>query len=50
MTTILETLPAIKKEIEKVAEVAASLWTKGWAERRGGNITLNNTELAVATS
>lgn len=28
-------------EIEQVAEVARLLWEKGWAERNGGNITVN---------
>ena len=28
----------------KVAEVAGYLWQKGWAERNGGNITVNVTE------
>ena len=28
----------------KVAEVAGYLWQKGWAERNGGNITINVTE------
>ena len=31
-------------EIDKVAEVAGYLWQKGWAERNGGNITVNITE------
>lgn len=31
------------KEIEDSAEVAGYLWTKGWAERNGGNITVNIT-------
>ncbi len=35
--------PALKAEIEKVAEVAGYLWQKGWAERNGGNITVNVT-------
>ena len=29
------------KEIEQTAEVALYLWQKGWAERNGGNITVN---------
>ena len=41
---ILETRPALRAEIEKVAEVAGYLWQKGWAERNGGNITVNITE------
>lgn len=32
------------KEIEQTAEVAGYLWQKGWAERNGGNITVNVTE------
>ena len=34
----------VKREIEKVAEVAGYLWEKGWAERNGGNISLNLSE------
>jgi len=32
------------EEIEQVAEVAGYLWEKGWAERNGGNITVNITD------
>lgn len=32
------------KEIEQTAEVAGYLWQKGWAERNGGNITVNVTD------
>lgn len=32
------------KEIIDTAEVAGYLWQKGWAERNGGNITVNITE------
>lgn len=32
-------------EIERIAEVAGYLWTKGWAERNGGNISVNVTAL-----
>ena len=35
--------PALQAEIDKVAEVAGYLWQKGWAERNGGNITINIT-------
>lgn len=34
----------ILKSIEDVAEVAGMLWEKGWAERNGGNITVNITD------
>lgn len=34
----------LNNEIQKVAEVAGYLWQKGWAERNGGNITVNITE------
>lgn len=44
--SILEGRPALAAEIEKVAEVAGYLWQKGWAERNGGNITVNITALA----
>lgn len=42
--SILENRPALKAEVNKVAEVAGYLWEKGWAERNGGNITVNITE------
>lgn len=42
---ILENNPALKREIDKVAEVAGYLWQNGWAERNGGNITINVTHL-----
>lgn len=44
MTSILENRPALAAEVENVAEVAGYLWQKGWAERNGGNITVNITE------
>ena len=43
MVSILHNRPALRAEIEKVAEVAGYLWQKGWAERNGGNITVNVT-------
>ena len=42
--SILDNRPSLRAEIEKVAEVAGYLWNKGWAERNGGNITVNITE------
>lgn len=42
--SILTDRPALRAEIDKVAEVAGYLWQKGWAERNGGNITINVTE------
>ena len=44
MKSILEGRPNLKREIEKIAEVAGYLWQNGWAERNGGNITVNITE------
>lgn len=44
MKSILEGRPTLEKEVMKVAEVAGYLWQKGWAERNGGNITINITE------
>ena len=44
MNTILNNRPALAREVNKVAEVAGYLWEKGWAERNGGNITVNVTE------
>ena len=45
MKSILEGRPALKKEVFKIAEVAGYLWQNGWAERNGGNITVNVTDL-----
>ncbi len=44
MKSILDGRVELKGEIDKVAEVAGYLWQKGWAERNGGNITVNITE------
>lgn len=43
MKSILDNRPALAYEVEQVAEVAGYLWQKGWAERNGGNITVNVT-------
>jgi rhamnulose-1-phosphate aldolase len=45
MKSILESRPLLKQEVDKIAEVAGYLWQNGWAERNGGNITVNVTEL-----
>lgn len=42
--SILDNRPALEQEINNIAEVAGYLWQKGWAERNGGNITVNITE------
>ena len=45
MKSILENRPRLSAEIDKIAEVAGYLWQNGWAERNGGNITVNITDL-----
>jgi len=45
MSSILDNRPELSKQVWEVAEVAGYLWQKGWAERNGGNITLNITEV-----
>ena len=45
MKSVLDTRPTLKAVIDEVAEVAGYLWQKGWAERNGGNITVNITDL-----
>lgn len=45
MKSVLEGRPALEAEVLKVAEVAGYLWQNGWAERNGGNITVNVTDL-----
>ena len=42
--SILHNRSQLTKRISEVAEVAGYLWEKGWAERNGGNITLNITD------
>ena len=42
--SILIGRPALKAVIDDIAEVTGYLWEKGWAERNGGNITVNITE------
>jgi rhamnulose-1-phosphate aldolase len=42
--SILDNNPQLAKQVEAVAETASYLWQKGWAERNGGNITINVTE------
>ena len=44
MKSLLDNRPALKAAIDQVAEVAGYLWQKGWAERNGGNITINITD------
>ena len=46
MKSILEGRDALKKAVDDIAEVAGYLWQNGWAERNGGNITVNITEYA----
>ena len=45
MNSILDNRPALKSEVMNIAEVAGYLWANGWAERNGGNITVNITDL-----
>ena len=42
--SMLENRDELKRVVGDVAEVAGYLWQKGWAERNGGNITVNITE------
>jgi rhamnulose-1-phosphate aldolase len=44
MESILTGRPQLKKALDSIAEVTGYLWQKGWAERNGGNLTLNITE------
>jgi rhamnulose-1-phosphate aldolase len=45
MKSILDNRPKLAGQIEEVAEIAGYLWQKGWAERNGGNITINITDV-----
>ena len=42
--SILNNRPELERQISEIAEVAGYLWQKGWAERNGGNITVNVTD------
>ena len=44
MKSILEGREGLKAVVYQIAEVTGYLWQKGWAERNGGNITVNVTE------
>ena len=44
MKSILCDRPLLRQQVDQVAEVAGYLWQKGWAERNGGNITINITD------
>lgn len=48
MSSILKGNPALARQIAEVAEVAGYLWERGWAERNGGNISVNVTDLMPA--
>ena len=45
MNSILDNRPELARQVADVAEVAGYLWQKGWAERNGGNITINITDI-----
>lgn len=47
MKSIIDNNPQLKAKIYEVAEIAGYLWQKGWAERNGGNITINITDLVT---
>jgi len=42
--SILNNRLELERQISEIAEVAGYLWQKGWAERNGGNITVNITD------
>lgn len=42
--SVLDNRPLLAAQVAAVAETAGYLWQKGWAERNGGNITVNITE------
>ena len=46
MESILQGNAGLQREREKVVEVAGYLWQNGWAERNGGDITVNITQWA----
>jgi len=41
----LESNQPFNDQIAKIAEIAGYLWEKGWAERNGGNISVNITDM-----
>ncbi len=45
MKSVLDGRKELQHAVNDVAEVAGYLWQNGWAERNGGNITVNITDL-----
>jgi rhamnulose-1-phosphate aldolase len=45
MMSVIRNNPALMAEMNRISEVAGYLWEKGWAERNGGNISVNITDL-----
>lgn len=50
MKSILENNAALTAQVNDIAEVAGYLWQRGWAERNGGNISVNITEYMDASA
>ena len=53
MSSVLDNNPGLAHQVNQVAEAAGYLWQKGWAERNGGNITVNAvsyTQLTLPTN
>lgn len=44
--SLLDNRPGLSGAVWQIAEAAGYLWQKGWAERNGGNITVNISEYA----
>lgn len=44
MSSILDKNPVIAKQVSDIAEVSGYLWERGWAERNGGNISVDLTD------
>ncbi|MCP9613115.1 rhamnulose-1-phosphate aldolase [Coprobacter tertius] len=42
---ILHRNDKLKNQLDEIAEIASYLWTKGWAERNAGNISIDISEL-----
>lgn len=50
MNSILDENAALAAQVAAIAEVAGYLWQRGWAERNGGNISVNVTEYMPASA
>ncbi|MBI5477928.1 MAG: rhamnulose-1-phosphate aldolase [Deltaproteobacteria bacterium] len=50
MSDLAVAVPALKPWLDEMAEVAAYLWEKGWAERNAGNVSVDVTPVVAGAA